>query len=1040
MKDERKTKKQLVEELEGERHQIAVVQGKERVLEAVTAMRSSDDLLKVVGVVYREIKEFSVDTLGCGITFIDDSTEDMIQYAAWDNPRLLGVSWDSDRLVELDEQVAVAVLDGSITDPATYVRLWRQGDAWQRQRTPEEVETGRRIQIEGMGLHRYIPEPGGAATVTGVPFTYGVVAAIGLGLGESQIAAVQELTSALELGYTRYLDFQRLEEQNRELEIEQILERVRGQALGMRRSEDLPGVASAVFRELGTLDLTVWRCGFGIFNDQCEPPELELWYTTAEGDARPAVGTYRLDENASSAIGGLYLVWKRGEEHYCTDRSGDELKAMIAHLTEDRDLSLPEWGERPPEGLPERLWFDYFFFPQGFLQTSVLEPVPGHILGVLKQLAAIFGVAYSRFLELKQAEENARQAERRAAVDRVRAEIATMRTSADLEQLTPLIWKELTDAAVPFFRCGVFIVNEEGKRVQSYLANPQGEFLGYLDLAADSHPALEHVLESWRAERVYFEQWDQTTFLEWMEFLQAQGQNVERERYQDAGQPPESLSLHFVPFAQGMLYVGSPARLPEEDLSLVQEIATAFSVAYARYLDFERLEERALELAREAAVERVRAVTLAMRTTDDLMDVVAAMHRELLSLDSRRGWCDIFFVDAAVDEVSQYKAYSTPDRLIIHQAHEREYGDGIMAELTRRFAAGERPWAERGIWEEQAPARSSFTLTREMLLDLLVFRKAWPTTPEVEEMLLGEHRTLTYPFAHGVIQLAQRHEFSDEDEVMVGRFTEALSLAFVRFLDFQNVERTRQRLIDSLEEELRTAHDMQMGLMPAASPDVRGVSIAGHCSTANRVGGDFYQYFEHVDGLAISLADVTGHSMVAAIPAVMFSGILDNQMESPKPLPELFQSLNRSLCRSLGEHTYVCLSMLDLDLTSRTMEVANCGCPYPLHYHPVTGQIDEIQVEAYPLGIRPDTDYAARDVALEPGDYVVLHSDGFSEATNADRQLFGFDRTMEMIRQGCSEGVSPEDLIERLIGEVKAFSGDEPQADDMTCVVVRVEG
>ena len=273
--------------------------------------------------------------------------------------------------------------------------------------------------------------------------------------------------------------------------------------------------------------------------------------------------------------------------------------------------------------------------------------------------------------------------------------------------------------------------------------------------------------------------------------------------------------------------------------------------------------------------------------------------------------------------------------------------------------------------------------------------------------------------------------------VLAGRY----GLSRRRERDLARTERdeARERMMREMEEELEAAHDMQMGLMPTESPEVPNLSVTGRCVSANHVGGDFYQYFAHDDALTISLADVTGHAMEAAIPAVMFSGILDNQMEQPKPLPELFHSLNRSLCRSLGEHTYVCLSMLDTDPASRSMRVANCGCPYPLHYRASTGKIEEIQVEAYPLGIRPDTEYAAKEVALEPGDYVVLHSDGFSEATNAEGQLSGFDRTMEVIRQVCSEELSPEDLVERLIGEVKAFTGDEPQADDMTCVVIKVE-
>ena len=227
--------------------------------------------------------------------------------------------------------------------------------------------------------------------------------------------------------------------------------------------------------------------------------------------------------------------------------------------------------------------------------------------------------------------------------------------------------------------------------------------------------------------------------------------------------------------------------------------------------------------------------------------------------------------------------------------------------------------------------------------------------------------------------------------------------------------------------------------MPTSPPKVSGVSVSGRCVPASHVGGDFFQYFEQDQRLCVSLADVTGHAMEAAIPAVMFSGVLDKQMEFPSELGERFHGLNRSMCRSLGKHTYVCLSMADIDPATHAMRLSNCGCPYPLHYRRSTGQIEEIQVVAYALGIRPDTDYPVVDVDLQPGDYVVLHSDGFSEAGNTQGEQFGFDHTAEVIRQGCSEGLSPEDLIDRLIGEVKAFTGDEPQADDMTSVVVRVD-
>ena len=313
---------------------------------------------------------------------------------------------------------------------------------------------------------------------------------------------------------------------------------------------------------------------------------------------------------------------------------------------------------------------------------------------------------------------------------------------------------------------------------------------------------------------------------------------------------------------------------------------------------------------------------------------------------------------------------------------------------------------------------------------------------------VGRTRAALIYLVYGMLYVLALHGFlgnADAEEGMGAFLRIALGvLLFVGVplllvVQWRRARKAEARLMRHMERELQAANALQMGLMPKSAPQVPGFGIAGRCLPASHVGGDFCQYFEREGGLTVSLADVTGHSMEAAIPAVMFSGVLDKQMEFPSGLEERFRSLNRSLCRSLSEHTFVCLAMLEMDPTSRSMRVSSCGCPYPLHYRQTTGSIEEIQVEAYPLGIRPDTEYAAKEVSLSLGDCVVLHSDGFSEATNAEKQLFTFDRTRAVIRQGCSEGLSPEALIERLISEVKAFTGDEPQADDMTCVVVRVD-
>ena len=249
----------------------------------------------------------------------------------------------------------------------------------------------------------------------------------------------------------------------------------------------------------------------------------------------------------------------------------------------------------------------------------------------------------------------------------------------------------------------------------------------------------------------------------------------------------------------------------------------------------------------------------------------------------------------------------------------------------------------------------------------------------------------------------------------------------------------QEALNRELEQELQTARELQMSLMPTESPQIAGLDIAGHCQTVNHVGGDFFQYFEQNGKLSICLADVTGHAMEAAVPVMMFSGVLKTEMRHGVAVDQLFGNLNNTMHDALDSRTFVCFTMGELDMTTRTMRLANGGCPYPYHYRAATGEMTELEVHAFPLGVRAGATYPVVEAALVPGDYIVFCSDGIIEVANPAGDIFGFEQTAATIRAGCAEGLCAEALIDRLVGAVQAFAGDEPQHDDMTVVVLRVE-
>jgi len=246
------------------------------------------------------------------------------------------------------------------------------------------------------------------------------------------------------------------------------------------------------------------------------------------------------------------------------------------------------------------------------------------------------------------------------------------------------------------------------------------------------------------------------------------------------------------------------------------------------------------------------------------------------------------------------------------------------------------------------------------------------------------------------------------------------------------------QLIAEMERELQTAHEMQMGLMPLLSPEIPGLDISGRCIPAKRVCGDFFQYFQRDNKLSICLTDVTGHAMDAAIPAVMFNGILDREMDLGEDIQSTFVNLNRSLHRTLASRTFICFTLGELDTETRIFKVSNAGCPFAYHYRNKTGDLVELQADAYPLGVSPDTEYELVEAKLEAGDRIVFCTDGIPESENNEGVQFGYARTEEMVLKSCQDGLTADETIDFMLGEVETFRSGCPQSDDMTCVVIRV--
>jgi len=266
---------------------------------------------------------------------------------------------------------------------------------------------------------------------------------------------------------------------------------------------------------------------------------------------------------------------------------GEKIKQLYLALTR---LDEKQYEIMLQDGIrfPSHQYEHFVFGSKVSLMFITYEPVP-EAHDIFKRLGKVFEQTYTRFLDLKKAEAQALEVFKRASVDRVRAEIASMRTTNDLERITPLIWNELTTLGVPFIRCGVFIMDDEQQLIETHLSTPGGEAIAAFNLPYNAPGETAQILAHWHQKELYKQHWDEAQFVEFTQNLVQQGVIKSGEKYLTENHPPD-LYLHFLPFLQGMLYAGNTAPLNDDALQLMQNLADAFSTAYARYEDFNKLE------------------------------------------------------------------------------------------------------------------------------------------------------------------------------------------------------------------------------------------------------------------------------------------------------------------------------------------------------------------------------------------------------------------------------------------------------------------
>ncbi len=342
------------------------------------------------------------------------------------------------------------------------------------------------------------------------------------------------------------------------------------------------------------------------------------------------------------------------------------------------------------------------------------------------------------------------------------------------------------------------------------------------------------------------------------------------------------------------------------------------------------------------------------------------------------------------------------------------------------------------VLQQQAPARPWLVGNNVVVMSSLVVLGVATLVPRIAKKYVVIQSVVP---AIGTLSLAAA-VIHDNIRTFISltnyQFLEPVAFAlFVFTLGWVAVEKVAadERRLLSIENELAVARKIQASILPATIPNQKRLQILAAYHPMTAVAGDFYDFIL-VDAhrLGVLIADVTGHGVPAAMIAAMVKMAVQTVVPAAQSPPDVLQGLNRMLSGQPSDH-FVTAAYLFVDTESHTARYSAAGHPPLLLTR--NGTVQRIESNGLVFGVLPHAEYPVREIALSPGDRLILYTDGVLEPENVNGQPFGDFRLEEVVLD--SRSLPPSDLVDRLLTEIRSWPPPSTgQTDDITLVVIDV--
>jgi phosphoserine phosphatase RsbU/P len=353
----------------------------------------------------------------------------------------------------------------------------------------------------------------------------------------------------------------------------------------------------------------------------------------------------------------------------------------------------------------------------------------------------------------------------------------------------------------------------------------------------------------------------------------------------------------------------------------------------------------------------------------------------------------------------------------------------------------------RGANRQALPTASQVQISRSITQKVLNDRESVLTSDAMQDprfqaqhsVVLSQIRSvMAVPLASGeetfgmvYVDNPFNNRFKEED---LGVLTTIASVASIKIEHERLLEERLEKR--RMEEELKVASEIQMRLQPVAPPKIGGWDMTGVSFPCREIGGDYYDFIQRKrdNRLIIAVGDVSGKGTGAALLMSSLHAAVRAQSQTRASISEVMSEINQYIYENSPPNKYLTLFYGELDSETGSLTYSNGGHNTPLLMRR-SGEMVRLDKGGLPVGLMQGTSYAEDTVKFEPGDVLVIYSDGITESVDAEDEEFGEVRLIDVVKANLQRPVSG--IRDRIDEALSRFVGTTPPVDDMTLMIIK---